>query len=81
MSKGSDDVAKGLGGLVFFIIFLIALIPKEIWIAIGVGVALTLVIVLFVWGINAYEKQGGGGSKGRSRKGGAGGCRQTRARR
>lgn len=56
MSKGSDDVAKGLGGLVFFIIFLIALIPKEIWIAIGVGVALTLVIVLFVWGINAYEK-------------------------
>ena len=37
MSKGSDEAqAKVVGGAIFVVIFLIAVVPKEVWIALGV---------------------------------------------
>ena len=40
MSKGSDDAGKVVGGAIFVVIFLIAVVPKEVWIVLGVTVGL-----------------------------------------
>ncbi|OBF50142.1 hypothetical protein A5778_01600 [Mycolicibacterium monacense] len=42
-SKRSSDGSGAIGGAIFFVIVLIAMVPKPVWIAIGIGVA---VIVL-----------------------------------
>ena len=49
-NKGSDDVGKALAGLVFFAIFLIVLIPKEVWIALGVITVAAILIGVTVVG-------------------------------
>ncbi|GFG54238.1 hypothetical protein CQY20_20545 [Mycolicibacterium agri] len=58
MSRQSSDdgIAKAIGGLIFFVIVLISVIPKEIWIAIGVAVGGALLIWFTAWAINAYSK-------------------------
>jgi hypothetical protein len=55
--KGSDDsVGKAITALIIFVIVLIAAIPKEIWIALGVIVGGALLICFTVWAVNAYSK-------------------------
>lgn len=54
--NNSNDVGKGIGGLIFFVFVLIALIPKEIWILLGVLAGVGVVAGGIAWGINAYEK-------------------------
>lgn len=56
-NKGSDDVAKGIGALIFFIFVLVALIPKEIWIALGVIVGGAAFIAMVAWAITANDKR------------------------
>ncbi|MDA4109725.1 hypothetical protein [Mycolicibacterium holsaticum] len=56
MSKGSDDVGKAIGGLVVFVIVLIALIPKEVWIGLGILAGVAVAIGAIVWGIKEYEE-------------------------
>ncbi len=56
-NKGSDDVAKGVGALIFFVFVLIALIPKEVWIALGVIVGGAAFIGLVAWAVAANDKR------------------------
>lgn len=56
MSKSSDDIGKGIGGLIFLVFVLIAIVPKEVWILLGGLAVAAIVIGLTVWGINAHEK-------------------------
>jgi hypothetical protein len=46
MSRRSSGASNGVGGLVFGIFVLIALVPKPVWIALGI----VLVITAVVWG-------------------------------
>ena len=55
-SKGSDDVGKGIAGLIVFVIVLIALIPKEIWIALGVVAGGAILIGFTAWATSEYKK-------------------------
>ncbi|OBB18783.1 hypothetical protein [Mycolicibacterium elephantis] len=55
-SKGSDDVAKGIAALIVGIFVLIAWIPKEVWIAIGVMAGGAILIVGVAWAVDAYNK-------------------------
>lgn len=57
MSKGSDDLGKALGFVIFFILVLIAVIPKEVWIALGVVTVAALVIWGIVRAVDAYDKR------------------------
>lgn len=56
-SKNSDDVAKGVGALIFIVFVLIALIPKEVWIALGVVVGGAAFIGLVAWAVAANDKR------------------------
>jgi hypothetical protein len=56
MSKGSDDVGKAVGGLIFFVVVLIAIIPKEVWIFFGILAGAAVLIGATVWGISEYNK-------------------------
>lgn len=56
-NKSSDDVAKGVGALIFFVFVLIALIPKEVWIALGVVVGGAAFIGLVAWAVAANDKR------------------------
>lgn len=55
--KGSDDVGKGIGGLIFVVIVLIAMIPKEIWIALGVMAGGAALIGLVAWAVAANDRR------------------------
>jgi hypothetical protein len=59
MAKGSKDsndgCATGVGGALFVIVVLIAMIPKPVWIGLGVIVAIAAVAWLFYWVTTAYE--------------------------
>lgn len=55
MSKSSGS-GGGVGGAIFVVIVLIAMIPKEIWIALGVIAVGAAVIGLATWGITTAEK-------------------------
>ena len=57
MGKSSDDVGKGLAGLVVFVIVLIALIPKEVWIFLGILAGAAILLGVTVWGLKEYEKR------------------------
>lgn len=41
--KGSDST---IGGGIIFIIVLIAMIPKEVWIALGIGIGISILLWL-----------------------------------
>ncbi|MGV0791665.1 hypothetical protein [Mycolicibacterium sp. XJ1819] len=56
MGKSSDDVGKGIAGLLFFVLFLIAVIPKEVWIFLGLLAGAAIVLGVIVWGLQACEK-------------------------
>ena len=56
MSKGSDDVGKAVGGLIVFVLVLIALVPKEVWIFLGILAGAAILIGATVWGISEYKK-------------------------
>ncbi|TRW81261.1 hypothetical protein FK535_17565 [Mycolicibacterium sp. 018/SC-01/001] len=56
MSKGSDDLGKGIGGLIVVIFVLIALVPKEVWIFLGALAVAAFLIGVTVWGINSHRK-------------------------
>ena len=56
MSKGSDDAGKVVGGAIFVVIFLIAVVPKEVWIVLGVTVGLGLLMGFIAWAIPQYNK-------------------------
>jgi len=56
MSRKSGNAGNGIGALVFFILFLIAAIPKEVWIALGVVAGLAVVVAAISWGIKKYEE-------------------------
>lgn len=56
MARNNDGYAKGAGGTVLFVIILIAAVPKEVWIGIGVTVAVVALIVLAIKGAATYEK-------------------------
>jgi hypothetical protein len=56
MSKGSDDVGKAVGGVIFFVFVLIALIPKEVWIFLGILAGGAALIGAIFWGFSEYNK-------------------------
>ena len=56
MSKGSDDSGKAVGGLIFFVFVLIALVPKEVWIFLGFLAGAAVLIGGTSWGISEYNK-------------------------
>jgi hypothetical protein len=59
MAKGSKDsndgCATGVGGAFFVIVVLIAMVPKPVWIGLGVIAAIAAVVGLFYWAATAYE--------------------------
>ncbi|WP_068272933.1 hypothetical protein [Aldersonia kunmingensis] len=58
MSKRSSSGSGGLGALIFFVILLIALVPKPVWIALGVTVAVVvvgLIVYIIVTAIEDYR--------------------------
>lgn len=55
--KGSDDgVTKVISGVIVGILVLIALVPKPVWIALGVITAAAILIGVTVWAISEYNK-------------------------
>jgi hypothetical protein len=56
MSKGSDGAGKVVGGAIFGVIFLIAVVPKEVWIALGVLIVGALLIWFTAWAISEHKK-------------------------
>ncbi|EID14880.1 hypothetical protein [Mycolicibacterium phlei] len=54
MSRKSDGT--GVGGLIFAIFILIAMIPKEVWIALGVVAGLGVLIALISWVAKKHEQ-------------------------
>lgn len=56
MASNNDGCAKGAGGTVFFVIFLIAAVPKEVWIGVGIFLAVVVLIVVAVKGAEAYDQ-------------------------
>ncbi|MCG5433125.1 hypothetical protein LV457_12645 [Mycobacterium sp. MYCO198283] len=58
MSRGSDGGAgKGLAFLVVVVIGLLTMIPKPVWIALGVIAAIVGVVSLAVWAVNAHHER------------------------
>lgn len=55
MSKNSGS-GGGIGGAIFVVIVIIAMIPKEIWIALGVIAGGAAVICVVAWVVNTVEK-------------------------
>ncbi|PRC45618.1 hypothetical protein C6A85_94245, partial [Mycobacterium sp. ITM-2017-0098] len=57
MSKKSSDGSNVIGGLVVFVVVLIALVPKPVWIALGVIVG-AIIVSWVVWRIVAAVEAG-----------------------
>lgn len=55
MARGNKDSGSAVGGLIFLIV-LIALVPKWVWITLGVAVGVAVVIWLIYAAWTAYEK-------------------------
>ena len=53
-SKGSDSA---VGGGIIFIIVLIAMIPKEVWIAVGIGIGISILLWLIYKAQIAHEER------------------------
>ncbi len=58
MSSKSSSGGSGVGGLIFFVFVLIALVPKPVWIALGVAVVAGVVCWLAYKAVVALEKYG-----------------------
>lgn len=56
MSKSSDGAGGAVGGLIIFILVLIAVIPKEVWILLGVLAGLGILAAVIAWSIKRYEQ-------------------------
>ncbi|MGV0717847.1 hypothetical protein ABQE93_20815 [Mycolicibacterium sp. XJ662] len=56
-SKDSDDIAKAIVAVIIFIFVLIALIPKEIWIALGVIAGGAAIIGFVTWALAANDRR------------------------
>ncbi len=57
-NKGSDDgAAKVVVGAIVFVIVLVSMIPKEVWIALGVIAGATIVIAGTAWAISENTKR------------------------
>ncbi|PRC41668.1 hypothetical protein C6A85_000000114445 [Mycobacterium sp. ITM-2017-0098] len=57
-NKGSDDpVLKGIGGVIVAIVVLVAIIPKEVWILLGIIVGALAVAALVKWAISENDKR------------------------
>jgi hypothetical protein len=55
-TNSDDSVAKGIAGVIVFVIVLIALVPKPVWIFLGLVTAAGILIGGTVWAVSAYEK-------------------------
>lgn len=51
-----DGCASGIGGAIFFILVLIAAVPKPVWIVLGILTATAVVVGVTVKAFSAYEK-------------------------
>ena len=57
-SKGSDDpVAKAIAGVIVGVVVLIAVIPKPVWILLGVLTGAAILIGVTVWAVSEYNKR------------------------
>ncbi|MFV8170894.1 hypothetical protein [Mycolicibacterium peregrinum] len=54
----SNKNSSGLGGLIVFVFVLIALVPKSVWIALGIAIAAGVACWLAYKGVVALEKYG-----------------------
>lgn len=57
VSKRSSDAADGIGGLIFFVIILIALVPKPVWIFLGVLVGVVLIGWFVAWIVSSEKER------------------------
>lgn len=57
MSKSSSDGAGAVGGLIFFVIVLVAVVPKPVWIALGFVVAVCVLTWIFYAVTQAAERR------------------------
>ncbi|KUI31808.1 hypothetical protein AU195_08640 [Mycobacterium sp. IS-1496] len=57
MSKRSSNAADGVGGLIFFVILLIVLIPKPVWIFLGVLVGVVLIGWFVAWIVSSEKER------------------------
>ena len=55
--KRSSDGSNALGGFIFFVILLVVMIPKPVWIFLGVITAVSLVIWIVYAVVTAAEKR------------------------
>jgi electron transfer flavoprotein alpha subunit len=56
-NKDSDDgVGKAIGGVIVGIVVLIAVVPKPVWIFLGIMTAVAVVVGGAAWAFTAYEK-------------------------
>ena len=59
MAKGSKDsndgCATGVGGAFIVIVVLIAMVPKPVWVGLGVVVAIAAVVGLLYWATTTYQ--------------------------
>lgn len=55
MSKRSSE-GGSIGGAIFFLFVLIAMVPKPVWIALGVAVGIAFVCYLVKWSVEAWDK-------------------------
>lgn len=56
MSTDSDDVAKGIAWLIGGVVVLIAIVPKPVWIFLGVLALAVVLILVTVWGVSEYQE-------------------------
>ncbi len=58
MAKGdsNDGCANVVGGFIVFIVVLVAMIPKEVWIALGLFAAVAILVTAIVKAVAAYDK-------------------------
>jgi hypothetical protein len=57
-SKSSDDgVTKVISGVVVGIVVLIAIVPKPVWIALGIITVAAILIGVTAWAVSEYEKR------------------------
>lgn len=55
MAKGSKDSDSAIGGLIVFVIVLIAIVPKQVWIALGITVGVCVLMWVAYKAHAAYE--------------------------
>ena len=58
MAKGdsNDGCANVVGGFIVFIVVLVAIIPKEVWIALGLFAAVAVLVTAIVKAVAAFDE-------------------------